>query len=238
MNNSNFLQKNFGSIILVTLVLAVLSWIGAIVLVGVLSRSLLYILLTVIAAGACLFGLYKYLEQSSYEKGINPVTLLLMGFGLILAAWPFYQIHLTWVWLVVCVLQVLPILLMRLDKINEDRRMDVHLYGRPQTDADRIARATQATTMRDYASALGLNYIPDTSTSASLRSHSQFASSLHCQYCLQPHPAREWPINGDMVAMYFQKEPGRYALKMSCPNCSKDWYVVWDQDPGQILPLS
>lgn len=237
MENPKFLQKNIEKFILVTLILAALSWIAAIVIIWIISRSLLYILLTVLAAAASLFGLYKYLEQSSYERDINRLTLLLMGFGLVLALWTYNHYHLVWVWLVICVLQVLPFLLLRQDKIYEDRRMDNYMAA-IQTDANRVARATQATTMQDYASALGLSYIPDSSTTASLRSQSQFASSLHCQYCHQPQSARDWPINGDMLAMYFQKEPGRYSLKMTCAKCGRDWYVVWDQDPGQILPLS
>ncbi|MFH2038499.1 MAG: hypothetical protein ABIJ65_03590 [Chloroflexota bacterium] len=237
MENPKFLQKNIEKFILVTLILAALSWIAAIVIIWIISRSLLHILLIVLAAAAGLFGLYKYLEQSSYERDINRLSLLLMGFGLILAAWTFYQIHFTWVWLIVCLLQVLPFLLIRQDKFYEDLLMDGYLAA-IQTDADRVARATRATTMQDYASALGLSYIPDRSTTAGLRSHSQFASSLHCQYCHQPQHAREWPVNGDIQAMYFQKEPGRYSLKMTCAKCGKDWYVVWDQDPGQILPLS
>jgi hypothetical protein len=238
MNNPKLLQQTNGLIILVTLALAVLSWIAAIVLMGVLSRSALYTLLTVLAAAAGLFGLYKYLAQSSYERNINRLTVLLMGIGLILALWTFNHIHLTWAWLVLCLLQVFPVIFMRQDKINENRRMDIHLYGRPQTDADRMARAVQATTMRDYASALGLNYIPASGPVVRPRAASQFAARLTCQHCSQPQAAREWPVNGDMVPFYHQKEPGKYSLKMTCPNCGKDWYVTWDQDPGQILPLS
>ena len=238
MNSPKVQQKTSGLIILVTLALAVLSWIAAIVLMGVLSRSVLYILLTVLAAAAGLFGLYKYMAQSAYERNINGLTVLLMGVGLILALWTFNHIHLTWAWLVLCLLQVIPVIFMRQDKINEDRRMDIHLYGRPQTDADRIARATQATSMRGYAGALGLNYIPASGPVVRPRAASQFAAHLTCQHCSQPQAAGEWPVNGDMVPFYNQKGPGKYSLKMTCPHCGKDWYVAWDQDPGQILSLS
>ena len=87
MENPKFLQKNIEKFILVTLILAALSWIAAIVIIWITSRSFLHILLIVLAAAAGLFGLYKYLEQSSYERDINRLSLLLMGFGLILAAW-------------------------------------------------------------------------------------------------------------------------------------------------------
>jgi hypothetical protein len=225
-------------IILVTLALAALSWIAAIVLMGILSKSVLYTLSTVLAAAASLFGLYRYLVQSSYERNINPLSVLLMGISFILALWTFNHIYLIWAWLVLCMLQVLPLLFVRQDKINENRRMDILLYGRPQTNADRIARATQATNMRDYASALGLTYIPASGPVVRPRTPSQFATHLSCQHCSQPQAAREWPVNGDMVSFYYQNEPGKYSLKMTCPNCGKDWYVAWDQDPGQILPLS
>jgi hypothetical protein len=231
-------DKLLDKLILVTLALAALSWLAAIVIMGIISRSVLYTVLTVLAAAAGLFGLYKYLAQSSYERKMNSLTVLLVGIGLILSVWTFSHIRLTWAWLILCLLQILPLVFLRQSKINEDRRMDIHLYGRPQTDADRIRRATQATNMRDYASALGLNYIPAGGAAVRPRATSQFASHLTCQHCHQPQPAREWPVNGDMVAIYYQKEPGRYSLKMTCPHCGKDWYVVWDQDPGQILPLA
>lgn len=35
-----------------------------------------------------------------------------------------------------------------------------------------------------------------------------------------------------MVAFYCQKEPGQYQVTVHCPHCSKDWYVVWDDNPG------
>lgn len=34
-----------------------------------------------------------------------------------------------------------------------------------------------------------------------------------------------------------QEEPGNYTLKVTCPNYKKDWYVVWDNNPGPIKPL-
>jgi len=44
-------------------------------------------------------------------------------------------------------------------------------------------------------------------------------------------------MNGDATPFYFQDEPGRYTLKVSCPHCGKDWYVVWDDDPGPIKTI-
>ena len=63
---------------------------------------------------------------------------------------------------------------------------------------------------------------------------SQFASNVTCQHCFKQHSADSWPMNGDRVPFYFSKEEGRYNLKLLCPNCGKDSYVVWDQDPGTI----
>jgi hypothetical protein len=238
MNSPKLQQKTNNLIILVTLALAVLSWVAAIVLMGVLSGFSLYTVTTIFAAAAGLFGLYKYMVQSAYDRNINGLTVLLMGLGLILALWTFNHIHLAWAWLVLCLLQVLPVIFMRQDKINENRRMDIHLYGRPQTDADRIAMASQATNMRDYASAMGLTYIPASGPVVHPSAASQFAARLTCAHCSQPQAASQWPVNGDMVPFYNQKEPGKHSLKMTCPNCGKDWYVTWDQNPGQILPLS
>ncbi len=66
---------------------------------------------------------------------------------------------------------------------------------------------------------------------------SQFAADLRCQHCAAHHTTREWPLHGDMVPFYFQKEPGTYTLEVACPQCGKKWYVVWDDNPGPIRPL-
>jgi len=66
---------------------------------------------------------------------------------------------------------------------------------------------------------------------------SQFANKLHCQYCGQQHGSKQWPVNGDAIPFYFQKEIGRYSLLVKCPSCGKEWYIVWDMDPGIIKTL-
>jgi len=67
---------------------------------------------------------------------------------------------------------------------------------------------------------------------------SQFASDLTCQHCYKHHGTKEWPVNGDMTAFYYQTEPGNYTLTLTCPHCGKEWYVVWDDNPGPIEPLT
>jgi Zn finger protein HypA/HybF involved in hydrogenase expression len=66
---------------------------------------------------------------------------------------------------------------------------------------------------------------------------SQFANELRCKHCGQINQASEWPERGDWVPFYHQDEPGRYTLTLTCPHCGKEWYVVWDDDPGPIKPL-
>jgi len=66
---------------------------------------------------------------------------------------------------------------------------------------------------------------------------SEFADKLICQYCYKTHGTKSWPVNGDMVPFYHQKEPGNYNLKVTCPYCKKEWYVVWDDNPGPIKSL-
>jgi rRNA maturation protein Nop10 len=66
---------------------------------------------------------------------------------------------------------------------------------------------------------------------------SQFAEELRCRHCNKTHGTTEWPLRGDYVPFYFQDEAGRYSLKVRCPHCGKDWYVVWDQDPGAVTRL-
>jgi hypothetical protein len=231
-------DKLLNTLFLVTLGIAALSWPAAILAMGILSRSFLYTLLIMLACAVFVFGCYKFLVQKSYDTKNRSTYWLSMLAGLGLALWTFVQVRLSWVGVVLCVLELIPVVWERQNKIKEDRRLDGYMAAKRQTDADRILRATQATNMRDYASALGLNYIPAGPSTAQRRVVSQFASHLPCQHCSQPQAAKEWPANGDMTALYYQKEPGRYSLKMTCPNCGRDWYVVWDQDPGPFLPLA
>ncbi|MDD5542337.1 MAG: hypothetical protein PHX83_04115 [Acidobacteriia bacterium] len=68
--------------------------------------------------------------------------------------------------------------------------------------------------------------------------YSQFADQLRCQHCYKTHATRRWPVNGDQVPFYFQKETGRFPLTVQCPHCGKEWYVVWDQNPGVVMELT
>jgi endogenous inhibitor of DNA gyrase (YacG/DUF329 family) len=67
---------------------------------------------------------------------------------------------------------------------------------------------------------------------------SEFADQLPCTYCGKTHRTKEWPVNGDMVPFYSQKEPGNYNLSLTCPHCGKRWYVTWDDNPGPTEPLT
>jgi hypothetical protein len=66
---------------------------------------------------------------------------------------------------------------------------------------------------------------------------SHFANDLHCRHCGSSNSVSEWPLQGDGVAFYFQDEPGKFTQTVTCSNCGKDWYIVWDDDPGPITPL-
>jgi len=67
---------------------------------------------------------------------------------------------------------------------------------------------------------------------------SQFAGDLVCQYCFKKNQSKTWPVNGDMVPFYFQTDKGEFNLAVTCPLCGKEWYVVWDQNPGPIQTLT
>ena len=66
---------------------------------------------------------------------------------------------------------------------------------------------------------------------------SQFADRVRCAYCNKTDTATSWPRNGDAVPFYYQtkertdEKPGAYRVRMHCPHCGKDWFVVWDEDP-------
>jgi len=67
--------------------------------------------------------------------------------------------------------------------------------------------------------------------------HSRYAAKLIRKHCGQSNRSEDWPIEGDKTPLYYQTQPGRYQVKVHCPHCAKDWYVVWDQDPGPIRRL-
>lgn len=66
---------------------------------------------------------------------------------------------------------------------------------------------------------------------------SQFANKVRCAYCSQTNAATTWPRLGDAIPFYYQTKeetddkPGAYHVPVHCPNCGKDWFVVWDEDP-------
>jgi hypothetical protein len=68
-------------------------------------------------------------------------------------------------------------------------------------------------------------------------STSALANQLFCKHCGKQHGTSRWPVNGDLTPLYFQSEPGNYTLDVTCPHCGKQWYVVWDVDPGPMEAL-
>jgi endogenous inhibitor of DNA gyrase (YacG/DUF329 family) len=66
---------------------------------------------------------------------------------------------------------------------------------------------------------------------------SQFAKKLECQHCYKPNKADVWPVNGDFIPFCYSTNPGEYQIKIVCPECRKEWYIVWDDNPGPIQKL-
>ena len=67
---------------------------------------------------------------------------------------------------------------------------------------------------------------------------SAFADQLICKYCGVENHSTQWPSEGDSVPFAYEAEPGNFNVKVHCPDCEKDWYVVWDENPGQLETLS
>lgn len=67
---------------------------------------------------------------------------------------------------------------------------------------------------------------------------SAFADQLICKYCGVENHATEWPSEGDSVPFAYEAEPGNFNLQVRCPHCENDWYVVWDENPGQLEAVS
>lgn len=67
--------------------------------------------------------------------------------------------------------------------------------------------------------------------------YSEFASKLDCLRCQKTHAVPRWPKNGDFVPYYYEANPGPYGFQTQCPHCKHEWWVVWDRDPGPLLPV-
>ena len=61
---------------------------------------------------------------------------------------------------------------------------------------------------------------------------------VRCPHCGGRNETGEWRAAGHVVPYYCQEEPGNYNIKMHCPHCDKDWYIVWDSDPGPVIQLT
>lgn len=79
--------------------------------------------------------------------------------------------------------------------------------------------------------------VPDGSEPPPRRATSILAGDLLCAYCRKPNAATRWPVAGDDVPFYYQREPGDYSVEVRCWECDNTWFVVWDDDPGPVRPL-
>jgi hypothetical protein len=74
-------------------------------------------------------------------------------------------------------------------------------------------------------------------------SQEAFRNSLRCQHCGKRNVASFWPQRGDWIGFHYQSEertreqPGAFRLPISCPHCSKIWYVVWDTSPDPLAEI-
>jgi len=230
-------EKLLDKLLPVAAVIAFIAWLIVIVLAGVLSHSLIYSLLMTVAAGVFIFGLFRFTDLSSYDKRYSPKRFLYassMASGLVLSMISLYNLKVGWMWVILIGLQLAVYLIYSQIKANEDRIIN-NLVEHKLNRERRVQMASQATNIDDYANALGLKVIRDKKTQTHI---SQFAGDLKCQHCGKSQRAKEWPQSGDTVPFYYQKEPGKYSLKLTCPHCSKIWYVAWDNDPGTMSPLS
>jgi hypothetical protein len=234
----NISDKMLERLTYVTAITACAAWPVVILLAGILSKSLLNAFFLLIAGAVYLFGANKVLGLGSYDRKYSPLRFFYGACiltGLLVALIVLSGHSLGWMWALLFALQVAMFVLYIKMKTNEERILDT-LWKEKRERESRVQMASQATNIQDYARALGLNVI---SSGGAVRDiHlSQFAGQLRCQHCNQIQAAREWPLNGDIFPFYYQKQAGKYNLKMTCPACGLDWYVAWDEDPGKMLPL-
>ena len=67
---------------------------------------------------------------------------------------------------------------------------------------------------------------------------SQFAKGMVCAHCSQTNKTHMWPKYGDSVALYHDLEPSGFYIAMSCSHCKREWYIVWEINPGEAMPLA
>lgn len=67
---------------------------------------------------------------------------------------------------------------------------------------------------------------------------SAFADQLICRYCGTENRATQWPTEGDSIPFAYEAAPGDFNLKVHCAHCERDWYVVWDENPGPLETLA
>jgi len=65
----------------------------------------------------------------------------------------------------------------------------------------------------------------------------EYAEDLACAHCGAKNRAEQWLERGDLEPFFNQTEPGQYSFTVHCPSCNKDWYVVWDDNPGAMRQL-
>lgn len=221
------------------IVIAAIAWLAVLIIAGLLSRSLLPSVLMTGAGAVFIFGFLKFTDMGSYDKEFSSrryLYWLAMAIGLILALIILLNQGVGWIWVILAGLQLTVHIMFSQIKANEDRIIN-NLVEAKLNRERQTQMASQATNIYDYANALGLKVI--TSSDRKTPAHiSQFAGALKCQHCGKSQEAKEWPLSGDSVPFYYQKDPGKYSLKLICPHCDKTWYVVWDNNPGSIIPLS
>jgi hypothetical protein len=78
---------------------------------------------------------------------------------------------------------------------------------------------------------------PESSRGAHPEDQGPARESLRCPHCSARNRAVLWPKGGDIVPCYFQstasRSDGAFRLPVTCPHCTREWFVVWDQQPDQ-----
>jgi hypothetical protein len=119
-------DKLLNTLNIISLVVAALAWLAAIIILGILSKSFAEALWTILACAAFITGFYLYTHPKREYYKQPPAWLklrmhwLLMGLALILLYFYFLDLNIIWIWwLAFCLLQLLPLLLFEIAKKNQ-----------------------------------------------------------------------------------------------------------------------
>jgi hypothetical protein len=153
-------DKTMDKMFAVVFIAAAAAWLAVIVISGIITHSWTSALKVAAACGLYLFGYYSYLNINSYKRDSSSKRFLywgLMAAGLIFAGILLFRMNTGWMWIVLAILQIFPLIVDRM--ISKNVTKELAEQRQRHTREQKVQMVSQATNIRDFASALGMNVI-------------------------------------------------------------------------------